>query len=187
MVNLVKKRFNFFVFIFFLVLVFTAFKDLFNSYFEADEWFHFTHYLLLTHEPYGFLTTFISTFIDTQTLSRGQHVVPIGEEIFFLNTLFFGINYTPYAFLTILLHSINSFLVFLMIKELLVKGKARIRNTIFALLGGVFFALGQIHFHAVAWAAFYGQNNLSVTFFLLCILFFKKALNTKKNYFFSCL
>lgn len=178
-----NKYFNFFVFFFFTLLVFIVFRDLFNSYFEADEWFHFTIYLPLIREPYGFLLTLIKTVTDTLPLSRGQHVVPIGEELFFLNTLFFDTNYTPYIFLSLLLHSINSFLVFLFIKELLNSKKLEPKKTVIALLGGIFFALSQIHFHAFAWAAFYGQNNLSVTFFLLCLLFFKKALNTNKKIF----
>lgn len=177
-----NKYFNFFVFVFFTVLVFITFRDLFSSYFEADEWFHFTNYLPLTRQPFGFLSTILKTVTDTDLLSRGQHVVPIGEEIFFLNTFFFGTNYTPYIFLSLLLHSINSFLVFLFVKELL-PSREKSQATLFALLGGIFFALSQIHFHAVAWAAFYGQNNLSVTFFLLCILFLKKAFNTKKKNF----
>lgn len=178
-----NKHFNFFIFIFFALLVFIVFRDLFNSYFEADEWFHFTIYLPLTKEPFGFLLTLIKTVTDTLPLSRGQHVVPIGEEIFFLNTFFFGTNYTPYIFLSLLLHAINSFLVFLFIRELLNPKRVDRNETLIALLGGIFFALCQVHFHAFAWAAFYGQNNLSVTFFLLCLLFFKKALNTNKKKF----
>ena len=182
-----KKKFKKIIFnekiilIFFLILVFTAYKDLFNSYFEADEWFHFTHYFPLTKDPWGPLLPLIKSVTDAVVLSEGQHVVPIGEEIFFLNTRFFGVNFTPYAFISILLHSINSFLVFLFIQELLKNGKLKSKNTIIAIVGGVFFALSAIPMHAVTWAAFYGQNVLSITFFILSILFFKKALSTKKK------
>lgn len=178
-----NNLFYFIIFVFFVSLVFIVFKDLFNSYFEADEWFHFTNYLPLTSQPYGFLSIIFRTITDTGLLSRGQHLVPIGEEIFFLNSLFFGTNYVPYAFLTLLLHSINSFLVYMFIKALLKKGKNIKKSILYALMGGIFFALAQIHFHAVVWAAFYGQNNLSVTFFLFCILFFKMAFNTEKKLF----
>lgn len=169
---------NVLVFLFFTTSIFLVYHNLFNSYFEADEWFHFTNYLPLTKQPFGFLSIIHRTITDTGALSRGQHLVPIGEAIFFLNTLFFGTNYTPYAFLTLFLHSINSFLVYRLIKALLKKER---KSIFFALMGGIFFALTQIHFHAVEWAAFYGQNNLSVTFFLLCILFFKLAFNTGRK------
>lgn len=175
-----KNLLRFLVFISFASLVFIVFRGLFNAYFEADEWFHFTNYLPLTQQPYGFLSIIFRTITDTGLLSRGQHLVPIGEGIFFLNTLFFGTNYIPYAFLTLLLHSINSFLVYMLIRTLLKNEK---KSILYALIGGIFFAVAQIHFHAVEWAAFYGQNNLSVTFFLLCILFFKKAFNTERKLF----
>jgi hypothetical protein len=168
------------IFIFFVVLVFGVYRQLFQSYFEADEWFHFTHYLPLLKEEYGVLTAVTKSVTDTVALSEGQHVVPIGEEIFFLNTKFFGINFVPYAFISLLLHSINSFMVVILIKELL-KGKKQTFTNIFAIAGGIFFALSAVPMHAVTWAAFYGQNVLSVTFFILSILFLKKALNYKNK------
>ncbi len=175
MVNLVKKRFNLFVFIFFVVLVFITFRQLFQYYFEADEWFHFTYYLPLTGKPDGFLTALISTFVNTGPLSGGQHVVPIASAIYFLNTKFFGLNYVPYAFMSLLLHAVNSFLVFLFIKTLLHQKQNLARN-LFGMLGALFFALAPTPMHTITGAApFYGQNVLSVTFFLLCVISFKTA------------
>ena len=179
-----KNLFDFLFFIFFVVLTFTAFGPLFNSYFEADEWFHFTHYFPLTREPLGVLLPIIKSVTDAGALSEGQHVVPIGEELFFLNVLFFGLNYKAYVFISLFLHALNSFLVFVFIRELLGSIKNK-RNILFSFLGGTFFALTAIPMHASIWAAFYGQNVLSITFFILSILFLKKALNTqKKSYLF---
>lgn len=189
MVDLVKKKFNFLVFIFFVALVFITFRQLFNSYFEADEWFHFTYYLPLARQPDGFLTAIISTIINNGPLSAGQHVIPVASAIFFLNTKFFGLNYPPYAFMSLILHALNSFFVFLFIKTLLHQ-KQSITKNIFAILGALFFALAPTPIHAVTGAApFYGQNVLSVTFFLLCSLFFKLAFieKRKKYVYFSVL
>lgn len=181
MVDLVKKKFNLFVFIACVIIVFIAFRSLFQSYFEADEWFHFTYYLPLTRQPDGFLTALVSTFISTGPLSGGQHVVPIASTIFFLNTKFFGMNYAPYAFMSLLLHAVNSFLVFLFIKILLDRTES-LRKNIFALLGSIFFALAPAPIHTITGAApFYGQNILSVTFFLLCLISFKKAFITNQK------
>lgn len=59
-----------------------------------------------------------------------------------------------------------------------------VKKNVFAILAGVFFALAPTPIHAVTGAApFYGQNVLSVTFFLLCILFFKLAFIKKKKKF----
>lgn len=192
MVNLVKKRFKFLhnnkiVFIAFIALVFILYRQLFQSYFEADEWFHFTYYLPLTKKEDGFLTALLSTIISSGSLSAGQHVIPIASAVYFLNTKFFGLNYTPYAFMSLLLHATNSFLVFILIRTLLINSKFFSNlgfraSDLMALLGGIFFALAPTPMHAVTGAApFYGQNVLSVTFFLLCILFFKLAFTPLNN------
>jgi len=173
---------NFLVFIFFLVSVFATYHKLFNSYFEADEWFHFTHYFPLTREPSGIFIAIVKSVTDTMPLSAGQHIVPIGEVIFFLNTLFFGLHFIYYAVASLFTHSLNSFLVWLLIKELLKNSKNK-KTHLIAILGGIFFALSAIPMHAVTWAAFYGQNVLSVTFFLLSILFLIKAFDTNKKSF----
>ncbi len=163
------------VFVALLVVILFLFRGLFNSYFEADEWFHFTYYFPLTKRPDGFLTAIISTIINSGPLSAGQHVVPVASAIYFLNTKFFGMNYAPYAFMSLSLHAVNSFLVFVFIKTLLHR-KDIITKNVFALLGAVFFALSPQHSHTITGAApFYGQNILSVTFFLLCIISFKLA------------
>ena len=177
LLNLVEKR-PWIIFIALAAIIFFSFLELFNSYFIADEWFHFTYYLPLTRQPDGFFTAIISTVINSGPLSAGQHIVPLASAIYFLNTKFFGLNYIPYAFMTILLHDVNSFLVFLFVKSLLHQSSKDIKN-VFAILSAVFFAFASAPLHAVTGAApFYGQNVLSVTFFLLCIISFKTAVNT---------
>lgn len=169
------------VFIFFGILIFILFRSLFGSYFEADEWFHFTYYLPLTSKPDGFFTAFISTIIDTKALTAGQHVSPVATVILFLSTKFFGINFPPYAFMSLLFHSVNSFLIFLFIKSLLYKKINFIKN-LFGIIGGIFFAIAPTPIHTVTGAAaFYSYNILSVTFFLLCVLSFKIAYNQRKK------
>ena len=102
---LIEKR-PWIIFIATAAIIFFLFRNLFNSYFEADEWFHFTYYLPLTGKPDGFLTAFTSTIVDTGLLSgEGQHITPLATEIFFLNTKFFGLSFPPYAFISLLLHS----------------------------------------------------------------------------------
>ncbi len=175
MASLLRKKFNLFVFFLFTILIFIAFRQLFGYYFEADEWFHFTYYFPLTRKPDGFLTAVLSTFTNAGSLSAGQHVIPVASAIYFLNTKFFGLSYSPYAFASLFLHSINTFLVFLFVKSLLAK-KDKVTKNVFATLSSIFFAFSPTPMHVVTGAApFYGQNILSVTFFLLCIIFFKKA------------
>lgn len=169
--------------IFFTFLNFLVFHDLFFSYFESDEWYHFTYYLPLTRDPQGLLTAIGSTFLNNGALSGGQHVIPVASAIFFLNTLFFGLHYPPYAFMSLLVHSVNTFLVFLLMILLLAR-QQNIKQYIYALLSGIFFAISPSAMHAVTGAApFYGQNTLSVTFFLLCLILFKQAFLSKQKKF----
>jgi hypothetical protein len=169
------------IFVSFLLLIFFLFKGLFGYYFEADEWVHFTYYFPLTRDPNGLWMSIISTFINTGPLSGGQHVVPVASVIYFLNTKFFGLTYEPYAFMSLFLHALNSFLVFFLIKILSYRLKP-FKQNIFAILGSFFFAVNPASIHTITGAApFYGQNILSVTFFLLSIIFLKKAFIKKEK------
>jgi hypothetical protein len=154
---------------------------MFFSYFESDEWAHLTYYYPLTQKADGLFQAVIGTMHHTGTLSQGLHVVPVSWGIFYLDTLLFGMNFVPYAFMALLLHAINSFLIFLLIKIYLNK-KNTWKNTVMAFTGGIFFALSPTPIHAWTGATpFYGQNILAVTFFIASILSFKWALITAKK------
>lgn len=170
------------ILIFLIILIFFLFRSLFNSYFEADEWVHLTYYLPLTGREQGFLNAFISTIAGRGFITgEGQHINPIGTVIFFLNTKFFGLNFAPYAFMSLLLHALNSFLVFVFIKLILHREQNAKKNT-FGILGAIFFALAPTPMHAVTGAAaFYSYNILSVTFFLACIISFKLGFIKKQK------
>lgn len=156
-----------------------VFRNLFSSFFSADEWFHFTQYLPLTTKPEGFLTAILSPFTQTNALSGGQHINPIATVIFFLNTKFFGMNYAPYAFMSLLVHAINSFLIFYFIQLYLPR---KVKYFVFALLGGMFFTLAPNHIHTFTGAApFYGENLLSATWVLLSIIMMKFAFGKKQK------
>lgn len=178
------KRSKLAYFVFFLALVFAVYRPLFNSYFEADEWFHFTHSMPLTRQPNGLWLTLSQTITNSSNLSAGQHIDPIGEMIFYLNSLFFGTSFTPYVIASLLLHALNSFLVFLLIKEFY-SNRDNLRVNLLTLSGGAFFALLAAPYQNVTWVAFYGQNVLSATFFLLTLLFLKKGFNLRSKTFIS--
>lgn len=154
-------------------IIFSFCRGLFNSYFSADEWYHFTQYLPLINKPDGFFSAIFSPFIKTAELSGGQHVNPIASAIFFLNTKFFGMNFEPYAFMSLFLHSVNSFLIFFLLSIFLKKDNYRIP---LAIIGGLFFALAPTPLHTITGAApFYGENILSVTLVLFSLIFLKIA------------
>src|SRR6185369_2737114 len=171
------------IFIVCLLTVFFLFSSLFSSYFESDEWYFFTFYLPLTHHSNGLLTAFLSTIINNNALSGGQHVIPIASVIFFLDVFFFGLHFAPYAFLSLFVHAINTFLVFIFVR-LLLFGQSSLKKNSYGLLAGIFFLLSPSGMHAVSGAAaFYGQNTLTHTFLLLCLISLKKAYISKKKKF----
>src|SRR5258706_10701762 len=113
---------NFFVLIFLLILIFLSCHSLFNSFFESDEWTYLTYYLPLTKNPLGYWSIVFSFFTQSGSIF-GEHFDPISASINFLNVKLFGINFVPYAFMSLLLHALNSFLVFILIKTLLINIK----------------------------------------------------------------
>ena len=140
---------NISVFLFLLLIILCCYFNLFSSYFESDEWFYFTYYLPLTKTDHGLWKAVLSNFTSADYISGGQHVVPIASAIYFLNTFFFGLNFVPYAFLSLLFHAINSFLVFVLIKILSSKNDLFLKN-IHAILGALFFALSPIPMYIIS-------------------------------------
>lgn len=185
MENLLKKKFDILIFILLIISIFFLYKQLFNFSFEAEEWVFTARYLPLTKLSLfnGLAASVSSPLLNIEDLSGGQHIIPIASIIYYLNTKLFGINYFPYAFMSLLLHSLNSILIFLFIKLLLDKKRNYIKN-IFGILGAIFFAFAPSSIHTITGAApFYGQNILSVTFFLLCIFSFKLSFLKKERNF----
>lgn len=175
------------VFLLFFTTILFTFKDLFNSYFEADEWFHFTRYIPLATNDNGLFELITKNESRIESLSDGQHVTPIAEAIFFFNTKLFGLDYKPYIFTAIFFHILNSFFVFILIIELFNSYKDKTIKYIFGLIGGLFFAFSATHIHTISWAAFYGLNIVSVTTILLSIIFLLKGIrySSYKYYFVS--
>lgn len=96
-----------FVFIFLLILILFVYQKTFNSYFESDEWFYLTYYLPLTNKTFGIFTAVFSMFTKAGYISGGQHVVPLAALIYYLNVKLFGLNFAPYAVMSLFFHSIN--------------------------------------------------------------------------------
>ncbi len=174
-----------FVFIFLLILILFVYQKTFNSYFESDEWFYLTYYLPLTNKTFGIFTAVFSMFTKAGYISGGQHVVPLAALIYYLNVKLFGLNFAPYAVMSLFLHSINSYLVYRLIKLLFndIKNNFFSKN-IYAFLSSFFFAISAVPIHSITgFAFFYGQNVLSVTFFLLCLISYELAYLKKSKKF----
>lgn len=168
------KRYIFVWTALFLVILF-FYKDAFKSFFEGDEWFYFSIYLPLTSHPNGIIEAFLKSFTEANSISGGGHVTPLYNIFWFLENKFFGLHFKYYIFLSILLHTTNSFLLyFLMLKQIGKKG--------ISFLAGVIFAISSVHYEAITWVMAVVPTQISLLFTLGgLILYVMWGKNVKKN------
>lgn len=140
------------------------------AFFQGDEWVYFSFFLPLTKRWDGIFLAFYKSIADVNSVSSGAHLTPIYNIIWFLNNQFFGLNYFPYILLSIIVHVINSYIIYILVSNLVKK-----KNI--ALIASLFFALSYNHQQSVTWIMAYIPTSISVTFFLFCVLFVKQAIS----------
>lgn len=180
-INLNRK--GLLTYLFLLVLIIVIYWKALSGYFQSDEWFYFKEFLPLARENNGLLLSFYKSIFDAQSISGGGHMAPVYNILWFLHNKLFGLNYLPYILLSILTHSFNSFLVFLLAKKLLDRYAT-------SLVAGIFFAISPVHFQAITWIMAYIPTQVSVFFMLISLIslinFLKSFDNKVKNgYLFS--
>ncbi len=153
-----------------LSLLFTAiiifyYKSLWG-FFQGDEWYYFIQNIPLTKRLTGVFRVFINSFTEAFTISSGAHLTPISNVLFFIHALLFKFTYWPYALLAILLHTLNSFLLYKFVRKL-VPNKPGI-----AVFAALCFAATSVHEQAVTWIMTYVWTQGSVTFMLLALISF---------------
>lgn len=163
--------------LFFGILIFIFYARSLAGYFQGDEWYYFTHLLPYTKVWYGPFEVLFNSVVDAQKVSGGAHYTPISFLLYYLNVLFFRFNFWPYALCALVVHLINTLLVYIFIRQLFPK------KTIIAFLGGVFFACSYIHFQTVVWVMTYIWTGLAVTFFLLSIIYLNIYLKVNRQKF----
>lgn len=156
-----KKQFL--VWLFFFIIVLFFYKGAFKSYFEGDEWYYFLKFLPLTHHPFGFLESVVLSFTKSEEISGGGHVAPIYSSIWYLFNYFFGLNFAPYIWASLLIHSTNSFLITIFVKSIT-------RNKINAVLSGIFFAITAVHYQAITWVMAVVPTQISLLFSLFGVM-----------------
>lgn len=158
----------------FLVILF-FYRNIFNSYFEGDEWYYFSIFLPLTHHPFGFIEAIALSFTKSSAISGGGHVAPLYNLVWFLENLFFGLHFKLYVLTSLLIHTTNSFLLF--------KFTDKVINRRVALLSAVIFAISAVHYEAITWVMAVVPTQISL-FFILCgyITFTSWVSKPKKSY-----
>ncbi len=175
MLRKIIKNLYFRYFIFFILLSFIFYIKSFGGYFQGDEWFYFSQFLPLTHTAWGFMEAIKKSLFSSNEISGGGHLTPIYTLIWWIHNKLFGLNFFPYIFLSVFIHGINSFLVFLFTKKLT-------KNSHIAILAGIFFAVSFPHFQAITWIMAYIPTVYSTLFVLLSMYFIAKTIDSKKDW-----
>ncbi len=152
----------------YLVLSIIAFGKLPLTFFQQDEWAIFGNYLYWDKAA---LSWFERLFIFEQY----THLIPLANLFSYLQFKYFGLNFVPYGIVSILLHSLNAFLVYYLASIIT-------KNRLIGFLAGLFFLTNSISHQAITWVATTSGTAGSVFFSLLAIIFFIKYLILKSRF-----
>ncbi len=149
--------------IFVIFAIFFAYAGLVNTYFQQDEWQFFAGNIY--YESKGIIGI-LESFLPVDALS---HVTPLSMAYLWGTYVLFGTNFTPHAYLSIVLHALNALLLYYFVFIWL-------KNRTISFIAALFFGLNSIPSQSVTWVA--GQNSyeIPVFFILLSLIFFQKFL-----------
>lgn len=137
------------------------------TFFQQDEWAIFGNYLYWDKAG---LSWFDRLFIFQQF----THLVPLSNLFSYLEFKLFGLYFPPYAFFSIGIHVINSFLVYILARKLL-------GNKWLGFASGLIFLINSIPHQAITWVATTMGTALSTTFVLSSLIFFADFLGNGRK------
>ncbi len=147
----------FLLYFLFILFVFWGFP---KTFFQQDEWAIFGN--LIYWEKAG-LSWFERLFVYEQDV----HILPFSQLLSYFQFQLFGLDFSRYAFFSLGLHLVNSFLVFYLSFLILKK-----KWLSFAI--GLLFAVNSISHQAVTWVATTTGTVGTTIFLLLTLIFFIK-------------
>lgn len=166
---MIKKYKNYLlVFILLVILMEISFGNLPKTFFQQDEWQYFGAYVSALSST--------NPFFNIVLPYQGglTHFFPLGQLLFFIEFVLFGINFYQYAYVGLFLHLINALLVFILIKKI-------IEKKIIAFLTSTLFLTNSIAHQPVTWILA-GLGTLpSTACILLSIIFFIDFLKKNNN------
>lgn len=151
-----------------ILLVVSIFWTLPVSFFQQDEWHSFG-----VIQSYG---------LEYITLGKPLWISLLSDRIgarFIMYALFgfFGVNSIPYGSFSLLIHFLNSFLLF----KLTCRATG---NKIIGAISAVFFLINSVSDQAYSWFGTMAGSAISVTFILLSLIFYFDFL-TKRKYLYN--
>lgn len=118
----------------------------------------------------------INSMIESFSIYYDGHYHPLTLISLAIDYNFYGLNPIGFHFTNLLLHLINTFLVFWLVFQLLEK-KERVIPLVTALL----FGISTINVESVAWAS-ERKNLLFASFYLLSLIFYLRYIKTDKTW-----
>ncbi len=144
----------------YLSLGFLAFGNLPHTFFQQDEWAIMGTYFYWDKTNLNWIERLF-------TYGQGNHTIPLSGLLSYFQYKIFGLNYSSYAYFSIGIHLLNSFLVFYL-AYLLFKKKFP------AFIAGLIFLIDFISSQSVTWIATTNATAGSTLFTLLSLIFLTK-------------
>lgn len=155
-----RKKTNFLIFLVYLIVILFTFGNLPKTFFQQDEWAIFGNLIYWGKAGLSWLERL---FVYEQDV----HILPFSQLLSWVQFRLFGLNFSRYAFFSLGLHLLNSFLVFYLSYLILKK-----KWLSFAV--GLLFAANSISHQAVTWVATTTGTVNAAFFLLLSLIFFVK-------------
>lgn len=156
--------------ILFLSINLLFYGKLLNTWFQQDEWSVFGRYFYLNSTNNTPLVGTIKYFLFPDPRFS---FAPLSYTFDSLQTLLFGLNFTPYALTSISIRFLNTILIYTLISRL-------VKNRNLAILSAFLFASSAVGQKATTWVIVSSNVQLSTMFSLLSFIFLLSYLDKQK-------
>lgn len=161
----INKQQIFLIIIVLFVVLFSYLK-IFSGFFQQDEWFSFGYQFLLKSQG-------IRSILNYFFLPSVGHYQPLNSLIVYVLSSLFGIVYFPYASVSLFLHLVVTFLVYLLAKQIF-------KNDRLSFLTALLFGLSASTHQATSWVLADLGVHLATIFGIICLIVFLKFIETRK-------
>lgn len=159
----IKKHRSVFVWLVFLFLSFLIYGTILNDFFLSDDW----HWLYLAEQRVVDWQVFLTNYAGQKAGGSYNPLLFLFYKFFYS---IFGIKYFWYHFVSILVHSINAFLVYILAKQIFEVGKLKC-NQNWAVLVGLLFVFWPVQVEIITWMAAWA-HLFPLTFYILSLIFY---------------
>lgn len=145
------------------VLTLLTYSNLLNQFLLQDEWHHLGMEFLWHNLS---IPDFAKTLLQPH---GGIRFIPLGHLASYIQYSFLGLNIYKYAIASMIIHVVNTFLLYLLAKEIT-------KNDRVALITSAIFAVSATHYQAVTWLMQHTKTLLSASFAIVAFIYYFKYL-----------